>query len=58
MFGSKNSSFLLKGLNGHIEKLVSNSNIMHLLFQCTQDPMPEVRQSSFALLGMKSSEYS
>lgn len=44
-------SGLAEGLNGHIEKLVSNSNIMHLLFQCTQDPMPEVRQSSFALLG-------
>ena len=24
---------------------------MQLLFQCIQDPMPEVRQSSFALLG-------
>ena len=27
------------------------ANIMHLLYQCVQDPMPEVRQSSFALLG-------
>jgi len=44
-------SGLAEGLNGHIEKLVANSNIMHLLFQCTQDAMPEVRQSSFALLG-------
>ena len=24
---------------------------MQLLYQCVQDPMPEVRQSSFALLG-------
>jgi len=31
--------------------LVASSNIMTLLFQCMQDPMPEVRQSSFALLG-------
>lgn len=44
-------SGLAEGLNGNIEKLVVNSNIMPLLFQCMQDPMPEVRQSSFALLG-------
>ncbi|XP_049816138.1 transportin-1 isoform X2 [Schistocerca nitens] len=44
-------SGLAEGLDGHIEKLVVNSNIMQLLFQCMQDPMPEVRQSSFALLG-------
>lgn len=44
-------SGLAEGLNGHIEKLVSNSNMMQLLYQCMQDPMPEVRQSSFALLG-------
>ncbi|XP_022915663.2 transportin-1 [Onthophagus taurus] len=44
-------SGLAEGLNGHIEKLVMNSNIMQLLHHCMQDPMPEVRQSSFALLG-------
>lgn len=44
-------SGLAEGLDGHIEKLVVNSNIMQLLYQCMQDPMPEVRQSSFALLG-------
>lgn len=44
-------SGLAEGLNGHIEKLVVNSNIMELLHLCMQDPMPEVRQSSFALLG-------
>ncbi|GLH02008.1 Importin subunit beta [Gryllus bimaculatus] len=44
-------SGLAEGLNGHIEKLVVHSNIMQLLYQCMQDPMPEVRQSSFALLG-------
>lgn len=44
-------SGLAEGLDGHIEKLVQNSNIMELLLLCMQDPMPEVRQSSFALLG-------
>ncbi|EFA10900.2 Importin subunit beta-like Protein [Tribolium castaneum] len=44
-------SGLAEGLDGHIEKLVQNSNIMDLLHHCMQDSMPEVRQSSFALLG-------
>lgn len=44
-------SGLAEGLNGHIEKLVETSNIMQLLHLCMQDIMPEVRQSSFALLG-------
>ncbi|KAH9493152.1 Transportin-1 [Bulinus truncatus] len=44
-------SGLAEGLEGHIEGLVANSAILKLLFQCMQDPMPEVRQSSFALLG-------
>jgi transportin-1 len=44
-------SGLAEGLDAHIEALVSSSNIMQLLYQCIQDPMPEVRQSSFALLG-------
>ncbi|XP_064626357.1 transportin-1-like isoform X2 [Lineus longissimus] len=44
-------SGLAEGLEHHIESLVSKSNILKLLFQCMQDPMPEVRQSSFALLG-------
>jgi hypothetical protein len=44
-------SGLAEGLDLHIERLVSSSNIMQLLYQCIQDPMPEVRQSSFALLG-------
>ncbi|XP_046353586.1 transportin-1-like [Haliotis cracherodii] len=44
-------SGLAEGLEHHIESLVANSNILKLLFQCMQDPMPEVRQSSFALLG-------
>lgn len=44
-------SGLAEGLNGNMEGLIISSNIMHLLFQCMQDQMPEVRQSSFALLG-------
>lgn len=44
-------SGLAEGLDGQIESLVVNSNIMELLYQCMQDVMPEVRQSSFALLG-------
>jgi len=44
-------SGLAEGLDVHIESLVVNSNIMQLLYQCMQDSMPEVRQSSFALLG-------
>lgn len=44
-------SGLAEGLEGHMERLVMNSNIMQLLYQCMQDVMPEVRQSSFALLG-------
>ena len=44
-------SGLTEGLDNHIDSMVSSSNIMQLLFQCVQDPMPEVRQSSFALLG-------
>lgn len=44
-------SGLAEGLDAHIETLVVNSNIMQLLYQCMQDCMPEVRQSSFALLG-------
>ncbi|CAG0890893.1 unnamed protein product [Darwinula stevensoni] len=44
-------SGLAEGLNGDIEQLVTNSSLLKLLFQCMQDPIPEVRQSSFALLG-------
>lgn len=35
-------SGLAEGLDGHIERLVLNSNLMQLLYQCMQDPMPEV----------------
>uniref|UniRef100_A0AAY5KTB8 Importin N-terminal domain-containing protein n=1 Tax=Esox lucius TaxID=8010 RepID=A0AAY5KTB8_ESOLU len=44
-------SGLAEGLGAHVDQLVARSNVMTLLFQCMQDTMPEVRQSSFALLG-------
>ncbi|OXB60203.1 hypothetical protein ASZ78_008166 [Callipepla squamata] len=44
-------SGLAEGLGGNIEQLVARSNILTLMYQCMQDKMPEVRQSSFALLG-------
>ncbi|NWQ71337.1 TNPO2 protein, partial [Neopipo cinnamomea] len=44
-------SGLAEGLGGHVEQLVARSNIMTLLWGGMQDTMPEVRQSSFALLG-------
>ena len=44
-------SGLAEGLGSHIELLVAQSNILNLLYQCMQDRMAEVRQSSFALIG-------
>jgi transportin-1 len=44
-------SGLAEGLEGAIESLVAESNILDLLCQCIQDPVAEVRQSSFALVG-------
>ncbi|KAK7895875.1 hypothetical protein WMY93_021200 [Mugilogobius chulae] len=44
-------SGLAEGLGETIKHLVARSNILTLLYQCMQDKMPEVRQSSFALLG-------
>ncbi|KAH9363586.1 hypothetical protein HPB48_013765 [Haemaphysalis longicornis] len=44
-------SDLVEGLGDHVAAHVSSSNIVPLLLQCTQDPMAEVRQESFALLG-------
>ena len=35
-------SGLAEGLNNHIEQLVAGSNLLHLLYQCVQDSMPEV----------------
>ena len=44
-------SGLTEGLQGNIENLVNQNTLLSLLFQCMQDRVPEVRQSSFALLG-------
>ena len=44
-------SGLAEGLGDRIAPLVVNSEILSLLFQCMKDPVCEVRQSSFALLG-------
>ena len=34
-----------------VEPFVANSNLLQLMGQCMLDPLPEVRQSAFALLG-------
>lgn len=44
-------SGLAEGLKGSITDLVASSNIIDLTLQCIVDSLPEVRQSSFALLG-------
>ena len=44
-------SGLTEGLQGNIENLVNQTTLLSLLFHCMQDRVPEVRQSSFALLG-------
>lgn len=40
-------SGLAEGLNGQIENLVANSNIMQLLYQSMQDNLPEVSSIPF-----------
>jgi transportin-1 len=44
-------SGLAEGLGPLISPLVSSSEILQLVFACMKDQVPEVRQSSFALLG-------
>lgn len=44
-------SGLAEGLNEAITELVVSSNVINLTLQCMIDSLPEVRQSSFALLG-------
>jgi hypothetical protein len=44
-------SGLAEGLGNLIAPLVTNSEILLLLYQCMKDSVSEVRQSSFALLG-------
>lgn len=45
-------SDLVEGIGDEAEALVASSNIVPLLLQCAEDPVPEVRQESFALLGV------
>ena len=44
-------SGLAEGVGPSIQPLVAKSNILTLLYQCMQDSLHDVRQSSFALLG-------
>lgn len=44
-------SGLAEGLGAGVDSLVAKSNILTLLYQCMQDQVLDVRQSSFALLG-------
>lgn len=44
-------SGLSEGVGSSIQPLVAKSNILTLLYQCMQDSLHDVRQSSFALLG-------
>lgn len=44
-------SGLTEGLSENITPFVERSNLMLLLFYCIQDPISDVRLSSFALLG-------
>lgn len=43
-------SGLAEGLNGQIENLVANSNIMQLLYQSMQDNLPEVSIYQYKLV--------
>ncbi|XP_065294400.1 transportin-1-like [Dermacentor albipictus] len=45
-------SGLAEGLGNDIAPLVTDSNILELMFQCGKDSVPEVRQATFSLLGM------
>eukprot|EP01134_Creolimax_fragrantissima_P004304 CFRG4304T1 len=44
-------SGMTEGLGADLESLVANSHLMLLIIECMKDPVPEVRQSAFALLG-------
>ncbi|KNC79102.1 transportin-1 [Sphaeroforma arctica JP610] len=44
-------SGMAEGLGSDLESLVANSHLMLLIMECMKDPVPEVRQSAFALLG-------
>jgi len=44
-------SGLCEGLQGSVESLIANSNLMELLQACIKDRRHDVQQSSFALIG-------
>jgi len=44
-------SGLAEGMGKILEPFVAQSNLLQLMGQCMLDPLPEVRQSAFALLG-------
>lgn len=44
-------SGLIEALGSQMEPLIRDSNCLSLLYQCSQYSYPEVRQSSFSLLG-------
>ncbi|XP_055353434.1 transportin-2-like [Paramacrobiotus metropolitanus] len=44
-------SGLSEGVGSHLEPLVINSKLMLAVQHCIRDPVPEVRQSAFALIG-------
>ncbi|CBY08006.1 unnamed protein product [Oikopleura dioica] len=44
-------SGLAEGMGNILEPLVAQSNLLNLMGSCMMDPLPEVRQSAFALLG-------
>lgn len=44
-------SGMAEALEGNMEALVGQSNLLPLLLHCTRDVDPDVRQSAFALLG-------
>jgi transportin-1 len=44
-------SGLVEGLRGSSEQLIGQSNLLNLLYECCKSSSPDVRQSSFALIG-------
>jgi transportin-1 len=44
-------SGIIEGLGPNVESLVSESNLLALLYQCMQDSMADVRQSAFGVVG-------
>ncbi len=44
-------SGIVEGLGSSVQHLVGKGNLPTILYQCMQDPLHDVRQSAFALLG-------